>query len=164
MFFIVPALPVHVLYCDSGKCTCFLLCQRYLYMVCIMTVVGLHFFYCASGTCTCFVLCQRYVYRFCFVSVVHKKKSLKIIALGYLLFYVHPQVTKSKLRSAWLTWCCIDDVTKQNISHDAESRLSSQDINSLFRSHFAHESSPVDQFLRELNVVHIYTYYFCILV
>jgi len=63
------------------------------------------------------------------VTVVHQKKSLKIIALVYILFYVHPQVTKSKLWSAWLTWCCIDNVTKQNIFHDADSSLSTQDIN-----------------------------------
>jgi len=56
MFCIVEVVNVHVLYCDSGTCTCFVLWQWYVYMFCIVTVVRVHVSYCDSGTCTCFVL------------------------------------------------------------------------------------------------------------
>jgi hypothetical protein len=35
----VTAVRVHVLYCDSGTCTCFVLWQRYVYIFCIEAVV-----------------------------------------------------------------------------------------------------------------------------
>jgi hypothetical protein len=70
---------VHVLYCDSGTCICFLLCQWYVYMFCIVTVIRVHVLYCASGTCTCFVLCQWYVYMSLIVTVVREKKVLKTL-------------------------------------------------------------------------------------
>jgi len=38
-------VPVLVLYCDSGTCTCF-----------VLTVVRVHVLYCDSGSCTCFLL------------------------------------------------------------------------------------------------------------
>jgi hypothetical protein len=41
MFCIVTVVGVHVLYCDSGSCTCF---------VCIVAAVGVHVLYCDSGT------------------------------------------------------------------------------------------------------------------
>ena len=66
MFCIVAAVRVHVLYCDSGTCTCFVLLQRYVYMfcvvtvilvhVCIVTAVRVHVLCCDNDTCTCFVL------------------------------------------------------------------------------------------------------------
>ena len=43
MFCIVTAVGVHVLYCDSGRCTCFVLWQRQVYMFCIVTAVGVQF-------------------------------------------------------------------------------------------------------------------------
>ena len=45
---------VHVLYCDSGMCTCSVLSQCSVSMFCIVTVVHVHVLYCDSGTCTCF--------------------------------------------------------------------------------------------------------------
>ena len=47
--FIVPVIRVHALYCYSVTCTCFVLCQCYVYA---------------------FLLCQCYVYMFCIVPVV----------------------------------------------------------------------------------------------
>ena len=46
MFFIVTVLRVHVLYFDSGTCTCF----------CIVTVLRVQVLCFDSGTCTCFLL------------------------------------------------------------------------------------------------------------
>jgi hypothetical protein len=40
MFCIVTVVHVHVLYCDSGTCTCFVLWQWYVYMFCIVTALG----------------------------------------------------------------------------------------------------------------------------
>ena len=70
MFCIVTVVGVHVLYCDSDMCTCFVLWQWYVYMFCVVTAVRVHVLCCASGTCTCFVLWQWYVYMFCVVTVV----------------------------------------------------------------------------------------------
>jgi len=66
MFCVVTTVRVHVMYCDSGTCTCFVLLQRYVYMLCIVTALRVHVcvvpavdvnvLYCDSGTCTCFVL------------------------------------------------------------------------------------------------------------
>ena len=67
MFCVVAMVYIHVLYCDSGTCTCFLLwvCATYTgsvlsqwctYLFCIVTVVHIHVLYCDSGMCTCFVL------------------------------------------------------------------------------------------------------------
>jgi len=182
MFCIVPPVRGHVLHCATGTCTCFALCHRYVhmfllchryvhmfllchryvhmfllchlyvYMFCIVPPVRAHVlhcvtstctcfycatstctcfycatgtctcFYCATGMCTCFVLCHRYVYMFCIVPPVRAhvlccasvtpEKSFKNFALRYLLFYVHPQVTKPKLWTVCVTWCCIDNVTK----------------------------------------------------
>ena len=67
---------IHVLYCDSGTYTCFVLCQLYVHMFCIVTmvrvqallchsgavvffivtVVHIHVLYCDSGMCIYFVL------------------------------------------------------------------------------------------------------------
>ena len=67
---IVTIVRVHVLYCDSGTCICFVLWQRYVYMFCVVRAVRVHVLYCDSGTCTCFVLWLRYVYMFCIVTAV----------------------------------------------------------------------------------------------
>jgi hypothetical protein len=48
IFYIVTAVRVHVLYCDSGRCTCSVLWQRYMYMFCIVTAVRVHVLYCDS--------------------------------------------------------------------------------------------------------------------
>jgi hypothetical protein len=50
MFYIVTVVRVHVLYCDSGTRTCFILWQWYVYMFCIVTVVRVHVLYCDNGT------------------------------------------------------------------------------------------------------------------
>jgi len=73
----VTVVLVHVLYCDSGTCTCFVLWQWYLYMFCTVTMVLVNVLYCDDGT---------------------PEKSLKSTALVYLLFYVLPQVKTFKLR------------------------------------------------------------------
>ena len=76
MFCIVTVVRIHVLYCDCGTCTCFVLWQWYVYMFCIVTVVRVHVLYCDSGTCTCFVLSQWYVYIFVlWLRYVRKKVS-----------------------------------------------------------------------------------------
>ena len=64
MFCIVTVVGVHVLYCDGGICTCFVLWRWYLYMFCIMTVVFVHVLYYDGGPCTCFVLWRLYLYIF----------------------------------------------------------------------------------------------------
>ena len=56
MFCVVTVVVLHVLCCDGGTCTCFVLLQRYVYMFCVVTVVGVHVLCCDGGTCTCFVL------------------------------------------------------------------------------------------------------------
>jgi hypothetical protein len=56
MFCTVTVVRVHVLYCDSGTCTCFVLLLWYVYVFCIVTVAGVHVLYCDIGTCTNFVL------------------------------------------------------------------------------------------------------------
>jgi len=56
MLCIVTVVRVHVLCCDSGTRTCFILCQLYAYMFCIVTVVRVRVLYCVSYTRTCFVL------------------------------------------------------------------------------------------------------------
>jgi hypothetical protein len=86
-------------------------------------------------------------------------KSFKNVALVCLLFSVHPQVT-TNYETVCVTWFCIANVTKQNTSHDADSRSSAEEINSLLWNHFVHKNSPLVPILRELLVVHIYTYYF----
>jgi hypothetical protein len=42
MFYIVTVVLVHVLYCDSGTATCFVLRHWYVYMFCIVIVVRVH--------------------------------------------------------------------------------------------------------------------------
>jgi len=46
---------VRLLCCASGTCTCFVLCQWYVYVFCVVPVVRVHVLCCASGTYTCFV-------------------------------------------------------------------------------------------------------------
>ena len=41
---------VHVLYCDSGACACFVLRIWCVCVFCIVTVVLVHILYCDSGT------------------------------------------------------------------------------------------------------------------
>lgn len=47
---------LHVLYCDSGTLTYFVLKKWYVYMFCTGTVVSVNVLYCDSGTRKCFVL------------------------------------------------------------------------------------------------------------
>jgi hypothetical protein len=73
-------ISVLVLYGDSVTRTfcivtvlmgsCFVLCQWYAYMFCIVTVERVHVSYCDSDTRTCSVLWQWNVYMFCIVTVV----------------------------------------------------------------------------------------------
>ena len=39
MFCVVTVVVLHVLCCDGGTCTCFVLLQRYVYMFCVVTVI-----------------------------------------------------------------------------------------------------------------------------
>jgi hypothetical protein len=66
----VTVVRVHVLYCDSGTWTWSVLCQWYVYMLCVVPVVRVHAVCCDSGTCTCCVLWQWYVYMLCVATVV----------------------------------------------------------------------------------------------
>jgi hypothetical protein len=130
MFCIVPAVRVHILCCASGKCTCFVSSQRYVYVFCVVPVVRVHVVCCASGTCTCFVLYQWYVYIFCIVPAVRQEKFGKH-CLTVPAVLCPSTSNKIKLRTVCLTWCCIDNVTRQNILHDSDSLLSSQEIKSV---------------------------------
>jgi hypothetical protein len=79
------------------------------------------------------------------------EKRLKSTTLTYLLSYIHPEVTTSKVRDC-VTWSCIANITKQNNPHNADSRSSNQEINSLLWNHFVHNISSVDSVRRELKV------------
>jgi hypothetical protein len=49
----VTVVSANVLYCDSGKCICFVLKQRQMNMFCNVTAVSEHVLNCESGKCTC---------------------------------------------------------------------------------------------------------------
>jgi len=69
MFCIVTVERVHVLCCDGGTFTCFVLWRWNVYMFCVVTVERAHILCCDGGTCTCFVLWRWNVYMFCIVMV-----------------------------------------------------------------------------------------------